>query len=145
MNCERSRKIDIRHLKSGWPILQLPNGRMVEVVTTPCHFGRGRVWFVCPSCGSRSAILYPWTCRTCSGGRYESELLSPENRLIREAFALRKRLGQTSEGLFGSFPDKPKGMHWSTFGSLVAEGEAIEIKIQDMASARFGCLGASWP
>jgi hypothetical protein len=136
--CEQTRKIDIRDWKGGWPIVQLPNGHIVEVTSTPCNFGRERVWFVCPGCGRRCAILYPWACRTCSGGRYESELLSPENRLMRKAFALRRRLGQTSGGLFGFFPDKPKGLHWSTYNRLVAEGEAMERQLMSLAAARFG-------
>ena len=30
----------------------------VHVTWTPCNFGGGRPWFLCPNCGKRVAILY---------------------------------------------------------------------------------------
>lgn len=119
-------------------MLPSPRGGFIEVTTTRCPFGGMRLWWLCPACGRRCAILYPTLCRTCAGGRYETELLSPENRLMRKAFRLRERLGQRGGGLFGSFPDKPKGMHWATYNRLVAQGEAMEERILQMASERFG-------
>ena len=138
MICEQSRQVDIRHWKGGWPAIQLPDGRFVEVVSTPCHFGRERFWFLCPECGRRCAILYPWACRICAGGRYESERMSPENRLIAKAFKIRDRLGQTEGGLFGRYPKKPKGMHWTTYIRLVTQLREVEEKTLLGAAARFG-------
>jgi hypothetical protein len=136
--CERARKVDIRRWKRAWPVVTLPDGHEVQVVTTPCHFGHKRYWFLCPSCGRRCAILYPWVCRVCASGRYESESLSPEDRLMRRAFRLRERLGQRGGGLFGDVPERPRGMHRRTYERLVAQGEAIEAKLLEFASQRFG-------
>ena len=140
MICDGAAQVDIRDYRGSWPLLPSPIGGFIEVSTTECHFGGQRLWWICPRCRRRCAIIYLSTrsCRVCTGGRYRSELLSLEDRLLRKAFALRERLGQTSGGLFGFFPDKPKGMHWSTYDRLVAEGEAMEKKIWNMAQVRFG-------
>ena len=141
MICDGAAQVDIRNYRSSWPLLPSPCGAFIEVSATPCHFGGERLWWICPRCRRRCAIIYlsSGTCRVCAGGRYRSELLSPEDRLMRKAFQLRERLGQTSGGLFGCFPDKPKGLHWATYNRLVAEGEAIERQLLEIAAARFGC------
>lgn len=137
--CENSKKIDIRHWKGGWPPIKLPDGRIVEVVSTGCHFGRERYWFLCPQCGRRCAILYPHACRICAKGRYESELMSPAGRLTKKALRIRAKVGQKIEALHGSFPKRPKGMHRTTYNRLKTEGEAIEEQIFYDLAAR--CLG----
>jgi hypothetical protein len=138
MICERARKIDIRRWKGCWPVVRLADGRFIEVVSTPCHLGGERFWFICPQCSRRCAILYPAICWTCTGGRYAYELMPPDDRLMTKAFRIRSRLGQTEGGLFGSFPDRPNGMHVTTYFRLVAQGQEIEEQVLLKASARFG-------
>jgi len=67
-----------------------------QLVTTPCHFGGERWWFICPCsvngryCGRRVGVLY-WVgkyfgCRHCYNLVYES---SRNHRSFYEAFAKR--------------------------------------------------------
>lgn len=48
----------------------------IQLTSTPCRFGGARVWFTCPGCGSRCAILYAvggrFRCRTCQRLAYPS-------------------------------------------------------------------------
>ena len=48
----------------------------VGLTTTPCRYGSTRVWFSCPGCGSRCAVLYAlggrFRCRTCHRLAYAS-------------------------------------------------------------------------
>jgi hypothetical protein len=55
---------------------------LVDITKTPCHFGGFRVWFICPTCNKKVAVLYhpPYRtfckCRSCHGLSYESRQLS---------------------------------------------------------------------
>ena len=48
----------------------------VRLMRTPCTFGAFRVWFACPGCGRRCAVLYAlagrFTCRSCHHLAYAS-------------------------------------------------------------------------
>jgi hypothetical protein len=48
----------------------------IPLVTTPCTFGGKRVWFACPGCGGRCAVLYghhgQFRCRGCHRLAYAS-------------------------------------------------------------------------
>jgi len=35
-----------------------PVSQHAYTVTTPCHYGGARHWFICPLCGKRVALLY---------------------------------------------------------------------------------------
>jgi hypothetical protein len=49
---------------------------VIRLVTPPCTFGGERVWWLCPGCGSRRAILYAiggvFRCRLCHRLVYDS-------------------------------------------------------------------------
>ena len=51
----------------------------IEMITTPCHKGGGRLWFKCPKCGKRAGKLYrpildiEYLCRGCHGLVYRSQ------------------------------------------------------------------------
>jgi hypothetical protein len=52
---------------------------LIRIVTTRCHFGGVRRWFVCPGgCGRKVGILYlgpggsSFVCRSCADLTYES-------------------------------------------------------------------------
>lgn len=129
MICEWSRKVHIRQLGKSLPDRVFVAGVWVRTTTTPCHLGGHRNWFLCPLCGRRCAILYPRLCRKCLKGRYAKELMTPHDRKIDKAIDLRARLGQTSGGLLGPFPTKPKWMRWHTYLGLRAESLALEKEI----------------
>jgi hypothetical protein len=129
MICERSTKEDIRKYGKN-PARQLVyDGRFIEVVSTPCHLGGVRWWFLCPGCNRRCAILYPRLCRLCRNLSYQSEHLSPADRLIKKAINIRTGLGQTSGGVLVPFPLKPKYMRWHTYLRIRAEATEIERRI----------------
>ena len=107
----------------------------VPLEWTPCNFGGGRPWFLCPGagCGQRVAVLYGpgryFLCRHCYDLGYESQRENKMHRALRKAQKIRERLGGTAN-MTEPFPEKPKGMHWRTYERLCArlwnlEGEAM--------------------
>jgi hypothetical protein len=107
----------------------------VPITWTTCHLGGQRPWFVCSVycngryCGRRAAVLYGagelFACRRCCGLAYASQQETPVHRGIGQAQKIRMRLGGSAD-LCGSFPQKPKRMHWRTYLSLRARAEAAE-------------------
>ncbi len=100
------------------------------LVWTPCNFGGRRVWFSCPRCARRVAVVYfagsLFACRHCYGFSYGCQKESPPDRTLRRVGRLRARLGDPQGGASGLI-QKPKGMHWETFLSLrekLVEAEA---------------------
>jgi hypothetical protein len=95
---------------------------------TPCNYGGARTWFLCPSCGRRVSILYgsgPFACRHCHQLAYDSQRDSGWLRLIRQARAARMKLGG-SANLTEPLPERPKGMHWRTYGRLYTRAAGRE-------------------
>jgi hypothetical protein len=103
----------------------------VRITWTKCHLGGWRPWFRC-SCGRRAAKLYDaaadfFACRHCCGLAYASQQLCTRDRLISSARKIRMQLGG-GPSLFDPFPDKPRGMHWSTYDRLRARAQASEAR-----------------
>jgi hypothetical protein len=101
----------------------------VSISWTKCHLGAWRPWFRC-SCGRRAAKLYDgaaavFACRHCCRLAYASQQLCTRDRLISSARKIRMQLGG-GPSLFDPFPDKPRGMHWSTYDRLRARAQASE-------------------
>lgn len=97
----------------------------VQLEWTDCHLGGGRVWFRCPAngCGRRAAILFSgsiFACRHCHKLAYASQREAKDDRAMRRADKIRKRLGWPV-GIANPLGDKPKGMHWRTYGRLINE------------------------
>jgi hypothetical protein len=96
---------------------------LVELAWTACNFGGERPWFVCPGvgCGRRVAVLYGpgryFLCRHCYDLAYQSQRDNAMHRALHKAQAIRERLGG-SANMMELFPEKPKGMHWSTYEQL---------------------------
>ena len=99
---------------------------------TPCNYGNSRVWFECPQCRKRVAILYVQTniaCRTCQHLNYASQ------QQTKGVFEDRDRMNKIRAKLNWSiFQDvypsqriKPKGMHYKTFYRLVIEHDYYEL------------------
>lgn len=127
--CERSRRTHIRKLGKALQDRVLVSGVWVRTTTTPCHLGGHRCWFLCPACGRRCAILYPRQCRKCINGRYAVESMTPLDRKITKAIALRARLGQLTGGTLAPFPEKPKRMRRRTDLKLRARSPELEKEI----------------
>lgn len=75
------------------------------------HYGGRRLWFICPRCGRRCAILYLGSivaCRNCLRLYYPC---SYEGRLDRGWRLHHRWQARIMDG-------KPKGMHWQTYHDL---------------------------
>jgi hypothetical protein len=95
---------------------------LVRVEWTPCHYGGTRPWWLCPAagCGRRVALLFGgafFACRHCHRLAYASTRESEQDRAMRRADTLRKRLGW-EHGILNGSGGKPKGMHWRTYFRL---------------------------
>ncbi len=103
----------------------------IHLSTTAPHYGGSRYWFRCPSCSKRVSVLYcagTYVCRGCIGAPYGSQLQQPIDRLFTRADAIRQRLGWQSGIIYGN-QGRPKGMHFSTYYSLVTEHDKLVQKI----------------
>ena len=92
----------------------------VQIERTDCNLGGQRVWFWCPGCGRRVAVLYGWevfSCRHCRNLAYASQRETANDRIIRRADSIRERLGWEI-GIANPRGGKPKGMHWKTYWRL---------------------------
>jgi len=88
---------------------------------TACNYGGYRIWFQCPHCHRRVAVLYGagkyFLCRHCYGLTYTSQQQSRPDRLMRKARKIRARLG-VGGNLTEPILFKPKNMHQETFDRL---------------------------
>jgi hypothetical protein len=99
---------------------------------TPCNYGNSRVWFKCPRCSKRVAILYinaQIACRTCQRLNYASQqqtkgMFQDKDRMEK----IRKKLNwPIYQDMFLWQRIKPKGMHYTTFYRLVKEHDYYEM------------------
>ena len=95
--------------------------QIVRLETTPCTLGGSRPWFACPACGQRVAVIYGagrlFACRQCKGLAYSSQSEAADDRALRRADRVRKRLAWVPGVAHGHGP-KPAGMHRLTFDRL---------------------------
>jgi hypothetical protein len=129
------------HHNSGeWESMSYP----VRLDWTPCTMGGQRVWWRCPGigCGRRVAVLYGgrvFACRYCHDLAYRSQREAVDDRAIRRADTIRRRLGWEPGILHGN-GWKPKGMHWRTFERLqVSHAAHFNAALAGMA-AKLGVL-----
>lgn len=88
-------------------------------------FGGFQAYFRCPYCGNRRTKLYlyrgEFRCRVCARLQYRSQRMRTADRLAYKAQKVRERMlgvpWTECNGLDGA-PDRPKGMHWSTYDRL---------------------------
>ncbi len=104
-----------------WQAMEYP----ARLEWTGCNLGGRRAWFLCPAqgCGRRVAILFGgsnFACRHCHKLAYECQRETDDDRAMRRADTIRRRLGWKA-GIANPKGDKPKGMHWRTFERLTAE------------------------
>lgn len=71
--------------------------RSVQVEWTSYTLGGSRLWFRCPACSRRVAVLYgagrQFACRSCKGLPYACQREGDDDRAARRANRIRKRLG----------------------------------------------------
>ena len=88
----RNRKqIISRQIRAKDNAIVVANGNQtqwIRLTKTPCQLGGNRDWFLCPSCDQRMAILYQranrFACRHCQQISYQSQALSPDDRLAQQ-------------------------------------------------------------
>ena len=99
----------------------------IGLAVTACHLGGQRAWWLCPKCDRRTAVVYLWrdefACRQCQRLGYPSQLESKEDRALRSAGKVRRRLGW-EPGIANPAGSRPKGMHGSTFRRLKDKHDA---------------------
>lgn len=87
----------------------------IDITRTACNYGGARVWFRCPSCRGRVALLYlrggRFRCRQCHGLRYQSQSLDACGRSWQKQTKIERRLGPNWS--------RPKGMHTATHDRLL--------------------------
>jgi hypothetical protein len=118
----------------------------VPIVHLPCRFGGNRAYFICPGpgdgtdCGSRVTKLHLshryFLCRQCNQLTYSSQFERPWQRTLRRANKLKRRLG-INVGITEPFPEKPKGMWWTTYGRLLDEILQAEMLANEAKANRF--------
>ena len=96
-----------------------------------CNYGNSRVWFRCPRCSKRVAILYvniQIACRTCQRLNYASQ------QQTKGMWQDRDRMNKIREKLNWPlyqdvlFRTKPKNMQYKTFYRLVKEHDFYEMR-----------------
>lgn len=96
----------------------------VPLERTRCHFGGSRLWFRCPWCTRRCAVIYGlssdgyFACRSCLRLGYSSECEGVIDRLNRRMRKFEARLD------YGEV--KPKWMRWRTFEHICEEMERLD-------------------
>ena len=137
---DRQVQLDIRALRrqgriepGAEQVLLRIDGRPVQVRLdyTACNLGGQRVWWRCPCCGRRAAIIYvvrsKTACRCCWRLRYKVEALNDGDKAFRRADKLRARLGWVPGVAFGE-GHRPKGMHRATYDKLLNRYRAAELQ-----------------
>ena len=114
----------------------------MPLVRTAQPFGGERLWFACPGCGRRCAVLYGarrFRCRLCIGVPYGSQREAPHERLLRRVQGLRARLGGDEyASLAMPFPPRPKRMRRATYRRLRAKAGRYSQAMATAAAERFG-------
>jgi hypothetical protein len=89
----------------------------IPIEYTPCPYGGHRPWFLC-DCGARVVYLYlvdgRFACRVCCGLAYLTQRVPDEERVLIGAYKVRQRLGSSGDTSL-PFPERPKGMHKTTY------------------------------
>jgi hypothetical protein len=104
----------------------------IHMSSIPLHYG-GRRWYGhCPYTGQRTLTLhkFPGIAYFCHRTAirplpsYKSQRDSGSDRIMRQRWAIRRKIGDDFSDLFGE-PFKPKWMRWRTFERHVARDAAL--------------------
>lgn len=120
----------------------------IRLSTVPNHYG-GRNWFLhCPVSGRRARKLYKWSGLPDFRHReavrprptYASQRDSGYDRINRQRWALRHKMGDQWSDLFGE-PLKPKWMRRHTFERYAARDAELEAREAPAWARLLGRLG----
>jgi hypothetical protein len=128
--------------ESGLALDYSSNGRTVclpiSLARTDCNYGGSRIWFNCPRCSKRCAIVYCagdiWPCRQCLRLSYGSQSDDRIGRTWRKQSKIESKLAG-GKGEWNGW-QKPKGMHQATFSRLIEKIYELE-SVRDDALYRF--------
>jgi len=99
------------------------HNQSIKISRTSCNYGGERLWFICPNCTRKCALLYDlggiYNCRKCHGLRYQSQCENEIDLALRKVRKIRSAL-YASHDLSEPICQKPMGMHWRTFERLKA-------------------------
>jgi hypothetical protein len=91
-------KYQMQHSGGDWHLIH----EQIPLTTTPCTFGGERIWFRCPGCHGRRAVLFffgaRFRCRKCHDLAYTSTRKSEWERSIRHVAKLRARINNEKKG-----------------------------------------------
>jgi hypothetical protein len=123
-----------RHGDGEWE----PVEQRLPLTWTPCNYGGERPWWYCPSCGRRVAVVYGagklFACRHCHQLTHGSSRESHSDRSLRKAQKIREQLGG-GPSLMEPFPERPTGMHHTTYWRLFTEyREAERASLAELAA-----------
>jgi hypothetical protein len=129
----RYRHIDLVHRR------QRDVEQKVHLLRKPCHLGGTRLYITCPSCGRRALKLHlfdaMFVCRTCCALPYKSQSETDQDRAMRKARRLGRRLGLDA-ALGGDISRRPKWMRQRTFKRLRADIFEAQIRVMQGLLAR---------
>jgi hypothetical protein len=97
--------------------------RLLTLERTAMHLGGERVWWHCPRCDRRVAVIFggrELACRHCWGLTYRCRNETREDSASRQANKLRRKLGWPA-GILNDIGGRPKGMHRRTYLRLLNE------------------------
>jgi len=118
-----------------------PVKQIISFDRTPCNYGGHRTWFLCPRCWQRVALLYGagkyFFCRHCYDLTYGSQQETRQDRFMRKARKIKRRLGM-GDDLLQPVLFKPKSMHQKTFDRLRKEAKHAANLGWIIAGQRFG-------
>ena len=112
---------------------------LVRFVLTDQRLGGRRRWLACPRCSRRCSVLYGgsyFRCRRCYRLGYQSQREEPMWRAVSQSQKLRQKYGG-SGSLDEPFPDKPKGMHWSTYERICRRADCLEQRVDALETVFF--------
>ena len=127
----------VYRMRSDGEVLWQEVHEVVELSYTEPHFGGKRLWFHCPHCGRRVAVLYcseVVTCRKCLHLSYRTESEDAIDRLRSKAAKIKDRLG-------GDPYQRPKRMHRNTFDRLRKQYFAVSQEAEKRSEERLIALG----
>lgn len=136
--------LNYRHKSGGsdWQPMDYP----ARLDWTDCTLGGRRAWLLCPArgCGRRVALLYMggsgiFACRHCYKLAYECQRETDDDRAMRQADTIRRRLGWGA-GIANPEGGKPKGMHWRRYERLKAEYRALAELSWELTAHRLGLM-----
>jgi hypothetical protein len=118
----------------------------IRLERTSCNYDGSRVWFICPRCSQRVAILYQgysrlFACRRCRKLAYRSQREAENDRALRKVNNLRAKLGWAT-GYIHGYGVRPKGMHRKSYELLLRQYDHYLGIVLMQASAQIDAIGA---